>query len=64
MKGLGLVIEIDGWSHEKKELYDEESQQYLESLELKVFRVTDFDIRNNASVVMKDLEAFIVEHYK
>lgn len=64
VKALGLVIEIDGWSHEKKELYDEVRQQYLESLELKVFRVTDFDVRNNISMVMKDLESFIIRNYK
>ncbi len=64
MKTLGLVIEIDGWSHETKEIYDEVRQKYLESLRLKIFRITDFDVRHNLSVVMKDLEYFIVEHYK
>ncbi|WBV53595.1 endonuclease domain-containing protein [Chryseobacterium gambrini] len=64
VKTLGLVIEIDGWSHETKEIYDEVRQKYLESLGLKIFRITDFDVRHNLSVVMKDLEYFIVEHYK
>ncbi|NPA10085.1 MAG: DUF559 domain-containing protein [Chlorobi bacterium] len=64
VKTLGLVIEIDGWSHETKEIYDEVRQKYLESLGLKIFRITDFDVRNNLSVVMKDLENFIIEHYK
>ncbi|WP_336719042.1 endonuclease domain-containing protein [Chryseobacterium mucoviscidosis] len=64
VKTLGLVIEIDGWSHETKEIDDEVRQKYLESLGLKIFRITDFDVRNNLSVVMKDLENFIIEHYK
>ncbi|MCY1662250.1 endonuclease domain-containing protein [Chryseobacterium sp. SL1] len=64
VKTLGLVIEIDGWSHETKEIDDEVRQKYLESLGLEIFRITDFDVRHNLSVVMKDLEYFIVEHYK
>ncbi|EJL75416.1 endonuclease domain-containing protein [Chryseobacterium populi] len=63
VKKLGLVIEINGWSHGKKQIYDEERQKYLESLTLKVFIITDFDIKNNLAVVMKDLERFIIEHY-
>ncbi|KIC61190.1 DNA methylase [Chryseobacterium taiwanense] len=62
-KTLGLVIEIDGWSHDNKGSYDIERQKYLESFGLNVFRITDFDIKNNLSVVMKDLENFIIEHY-
>ncbi|MDN4013890.1 endonuclease domain-containing protein [Chryseobacterium gambrini] len=64
VKTLGLVIEIDGWSHDGKEVDDEVRQKYLESLDLKIFRITDFDVRNNLSFVMKDLENFIIEHYK
>ncbi|MCX8524244.1 endonuclease domain-containing protein [Chryseobacterium formosus] len=63
IKNLGLVIEIDGWSHCTKEDYDEIRQKYLESLGLKIFRVTDFDVKNNLGVVMKSLEDFIVENY-
>ncbi|GAA4162112.1 hypothetical protein GCM10022217_28970 [Chryseobacterium ginsenosidimutans] len=36
VKNLGLVIEIDGWSHDTKEIYDEVRQNYLESLGLKI----------------------------
>lgn len=64
IKTLGLVIEIDGWSHNIKGIYDEVRQKYLESFGLKVFRINDFDIRNNIFVVMKDLENFIIENYK
>ena len=64
VKNLGLIIEIDGSSHDEKQDYDEIRQDYLESLDLKIFRITEFDIRNNLSIVMKDLENFIVTHYK
>lgn len=63
VKNLGLVIEIDGWSHNNKEIYDEIRQTYLESLGLKIFRIADFDVKNNLSLVMKDLEEFIIKNY-
>lgn len=64
VKNLGLVVEIDGWSHDTKEIYDEVRQKYLESLGLKIFRITDFDVKNNLSIVMKDLEEFITENFR
>lgn len=63
IKSLGLIIEIDGSSHDEKEFYDGIRQKYLESLGLLVFRISDFDIRNNLEWVMKELENFIVVHY-
>lgn len=63
VKALGLVVEIDGGSHDEKIVYDGIRQEYLESLGLIVFRITDFDVRNNIIIVMKDLEYFIVEHF-
>jgi len=52
VKGLGLVIEIDGISHETKVSYDAVRQQYLESLGLKVFRVTDGEVKRAILDVM------------
>ncbi|REC69711.1 endonuclease domain-containing protein, partial [Chryseobacterium rhizosphaerae] len=63
VKALGLVIEIDGSSHDEKKVYDGIRQEYLESLGLLVFRVDDFDIRNNLSIVMRELEEFIILNY-
>ena len=63
VKSLGLIIEIDGSSHEGKEVYDDIRQKYLESLGLLVFRISDFDVRNNLVLTMKDLEDFIITHY-
>ncbi|MDE5433953.1 endonuclease domain-containing protein [Elizabethkingia meningoseptica] len=64
VKSLGLVIEIDGSSHLDKQEYDKSRQNYLESLGLRVFRITDDDVRHNIAFVMKDLENFIIQHYK
>jgi very-short-patch-repair endonuclease len=63
VKRLGLIIEIDGSSHDEKEVYDSIRQKYLESLGLLVFRISDFDVRNNLSLVIRELEDFIVLHY-
>ncbi|MCS4300777.1 endonuclease domain-containing protein [Chryseobacterium sp. BIGb0232] len=63
VKSLGLIIEIDGSSHDEKQVYDGIRQEYLESLGLLFFRVSDFDVRNNLGWVMKELEDFIVAHY-
>ena len=63
VKTLGLVIEIDGSSHDEKEIYDGIREEFLESLGLKVFRITDFDVKNNLEMVMKDLEEFIIKNY-
>jgi very-short-patch-repair endonuclease len=63
VKTLGLVIEIDGSSHDDKQDYDRERQHYLESLGLKVFRITDADVKKNIERAMKDLEAYIIEQY-
>ncbi|MCJ7932402.1 MAG: endonuclease domain-containing protein [Chryseobacterium sp.] len=63
VKTLGLIIEIDGSSYDEKEVYDGIREKYLESLGLLVFRISDFDVRNNLSAVMKELEDFIILHY-
>lgn len=64
VKALGLIIEIDGTSHDEKDVYDRVRQQYLESLGLLVFRISDFDVKNNLNRVMRELEDFIVLHYR
>ena len=64
VKSLGLVIEIDGSSPLDKREYDKSRQNYLESLGLRVFRITDDDVRYNIAFVMRDLENFIIQHYK
>ena len=63
VKSLGLIIEVDGSSHDYKQAYDAARQDYLESFGLKVFRCTNFDVKNNINAVFKALEDFIVNEY-
>ncbi|MCF6271384.1 MAG: DUF559 domain-containing protein [Melioribacteraceae bacterium] len=60
VKTLGLVVEIDGSSHDNKKEYDAEREQYLESLGLVVYRITDIGVKRNLDAVMGELERFVV----
>ena len=62
-QNLGLVIEIDGNSHDFKVEYDEKRQKYLESLGLRVFRINDIDVKKNLDQVMWELEDYVVKEY-
>ncbi|MET3035737.1 endonuclease domain-containing protein [Chryseobacterium sp. NRRL B-14859] len=62
VKALGLIVEIDGSIHDKKQVYDEMREKYFESLGLLVFKISDFDVRNNLNLAMKELEDFIWNH--
>lgn len=63
IKSLGVVIEIDGSSHNDKEDYDNKRQLFLESLDLVVYRISDYRIKNDLIDVMKELEDFIIEKF-
>ena len=63
VKALGLVIEIDGSSHDDKVEYDAKRQAYLESFGLKVYRIADIDVKKNLSSVMIALENYIIQEY-
>ncbi len=63
VKTLGLIIEIDGNSHNDKVEYDAKRQLYLENLGLKVYRIQDVDVKKNLSFVMIALEKYIVKEY-
>ena len=64
VKRLGLVIEIDGGSHNEKEDYDTQRDKYLEGLGLKVFHTTDYDVLQHVNIVLADLRKYIVENYE
>ena len=64
VKRLGLVVEIDGGSHNEKMEYDSRKDQYLENLGLKIFHTTDFDVLHHVSLVLNDLSNFIIENYE
>jgi len=63
VKSLGLIVEVDGSSHDYKQAYDAARQAYLESFGLKVFRCSNFDVKNNINAVFTSLEDFIVNEY-
>ena len=53
---LGLVIEIDGSSHDDKQEYDEYRQAFLEGLGLIVVRYQDREVKNNMDGVITNLK--------
>ena len=63
IKQLGLVIEIDGSSHDSKIDYDKIREDYLIALGLKVYRIKVNDVMNNMALVMVALEDYIIENY-
>lgn len=63
IKKLGLVIEIDGASHDDKEIYDKAREEYFISLGLKVYRITVDDVMKNMDFVRMGLEEYIIKEY-
>ncbi|MBO7446205.1 MAG: DUF559 domain-containing protein [Bacteroidales bacterium] len=63
VRSLGLVIEIDGCSHNGRETYDERREEYMRSLGVLIFRVTDYDVLHSLGWVMQELEEFILKNY-
>ena len=63
VKTLGLVVEIDGSSHNDKENYDALRDEFLESFGIKIFRVSDFRVLNDLDNVMEELTKFIILKY-
>ncbi len=63
IKQLGLVIEIDGSSHDTKIEYDKVREDYLMSLGLNLYRIKVVDVMRNMPIVMTSLEEYIVQNY-
>ena len=63
VKKLGLIVEIDGESHNNKEDYDAKRELFLESLGLVLFKTTNYKVLHDLDNVMKELEQFIVERF-
>ncbi len=51
-KNLGVIIEIDGVSHDGKIEYDEQRDNYLRSLGLKIIHISDLDVKKNLEGVL------------
>jgi very-short-patch-repair endonuclease len=60
VKALGLIVEIDGSSHNDKEAYDTIREAYFSSLGLTIFKVTDLRVLNDLDNVMMELTTFII----
>ena len=63
IKKLGLVIEIDGSSHDDKVEYDKKRENYLKSFGLKVYRIKVGNVMKNMDFALMGLENYIIEHY-
>lgn len=63
VKKLGLVIEIDGSSHDCKQEYDAKREAYLVSLGLRVYKIKVSAIMNKMNNVIKNLENYIIQNY-
>lgn len=63
VKKLGLVIEIDGSSHDNKEEYDAEREAFLVALNLRVYRIKVIDVMKRMAAVIIGLEEFIIAEY-
>jgi hypothetical protein len=55
----GVVIEIDGESHEGRFSYDMQRQQFLESMGLTVIRFNDADVKVDMNNVLMAIEGWI-----
>jgi very-short-patch-repair endonuclease len=63
VKTLGLVIEIDGSSHNDKEEYDQKREEYLISLGLRVYKISDLRVKHDLNNVIMELEKYIIEEF-
>jgi len=63
VKYLGLVVEIDGSSHDGREEQDEIRENYLKNFGIRIFRATNQDVMNRMDYVLKELENYILSNY-
>jgi very-short-patch-repair endonuclease len=63
VKSLGLIIEIDGSSHDGKQEYDTMREVFLTNLGLHVYRISDFRVKHDLDNVMKELEHYIIQEF-
>jgi very-short-patch-repair endonuclease len=58
---LGIIIEVDGSSHDDKIEYDEIRDEYLKGLGLSVIHILDRDIKNNLEGAVQWLESGLLK---
>ena len=54
---IGLIVEVDGASHEDRAEEDRRRTAYLEQLGLRVFRITNADVISDAEAVARGIAA-------
>ncbi len=60
---IGLVIEVDGASHNEKVEYDVVRDDFLRALELTVIHIRDEEVKNNLSGVMEYLKSILSDGF-
>ncbi len=63
IKTLGLIIEIDGASHNEKEKYDQKRDDYFISLGLKIYKISDLRVKHDLNNVMIELGKYITKEF-
>ena len=63
IKRLGIVVEIDGSSHDDKAEYDAQRDEYLQALGIDVVHYTDAEVKGNMTGVIESLKRYILEHF-
>ena len=61
---IGLVIELDGCSHDERKDYDKEREDYLKSLGLKIIRFSSRETLHELKSVIKKLKNFIEKEFQ
>ena len=62
-KALGLIVEIDGSTHEGRELEDDQREIWLKIQGCKVIRFTSTAVKENMGEVLRELEEFVLINY-
>ena len=63
VKALGLVIEIDGTSHEGKEDLNDKREKWLINQGCRVIRFTSTQARYHMGQILSDLEGYVLKYY-
>lgn len=63
VKSLGLVVEIDGTSHNSKLEYDLKRDEFMKNLGLIIYRISDLRVRHDLGNVLNELKDFIKDEF-
>ncbi len=64
VKSLGLVIEVDGESHNEKEDYDSKRDEFMISIGIRIYRISKLRVLHDLENIMIELENYIIQEYK